>query len=43
MQEVADASGLSVETVRTHMRNKYIKVGVCSREALFATLGPAII
>ena len=42
VQDVAEASELSVETVRTHMRNIYIKVGVCSREALFATLGPAI-
>ena len=41
MQEVADASDLSVETVRTHMQHIY-QIGMCSREALFATLGPAI-
>jgi DNA-binding CsgD family transcriptional regulator len=40
VQEVADLVDLSVETVRTHIRHIYTKVGVSSREALFAAIGP---
>jgi DNA-binding CsgD family transcriptional regulator len=41
-QEVADHAGVSIETVRTHIRHIYSKVGVNSREALFAILGPIL-
>jgi DNA-binding CsgD family transcriptional regulator len=41
-QEVADKAQISIETVRTHVRHIYAKVGVNSREALFASLGPII-
>lgn len=36
--EISLAQGLSIETVRSHIRNIYTKVGVRSRERLFARL-----
>jgi DNA-binding CsgD family transcriptional regulator len=42
VQEVAEKADISIETVRTHIRHIYAKIGVNSREALFATLGPII-
>jgi DNA-binding CsgD family transcriptional regulator len=36
--EVSAEFELSVETIRTHIRNIYTKIGVTSREALFARL-----
>jgi hypothetical protein len=39
---VAEKADISIETVRTHIRHIYAKIGVNSREALFATLGPII-
>ncbi len=38
--EISSAVGLSIETIRTHIRNIYTKVGVASRERLFARLRP---
>jgi len=37
---VARLRNISVETVRTHIRVIYSKIGVSSREALFHTLQP---
>jgi DNA-binding CsgD family transcriptional regulator len=42
VHEVSDITALSVETVRTHIRHVYTKVGVNSRESLFATIGPLL-
>jgi DNA-binding CsgD family transcriptional regulator len=42
VQEVSEAADISIETVRTHIRHIYSKVGVNSREGLFAALGPVI-
>lgn len=39
-QESAKASGLSIETVRTHIRRLYAKLDVNSREAMFVKLRP---
>lgn len=39
-EAVARELGVSVETVRTHIRRAYSKVGVTSREQLFAALSP---
>ena len=36
--EISSAVGLSIDTVRSHIRNIYTKVGVKSRERLFARL-----
>lgn len=36
--EIAGTIGLSIETIRSHIRNIYVKVGVTSREGLFARL-----
>ena len=38
--EISFACGVSIETIRTHIRSIYNKVGVTSREALFARLRP---
>lgn len=37
---IADAMDLSIETVRSHIRNLYTKMGVASREAMFARVAP---
>jgi len=37
--EIAADVRLSVETIRSHIRNIYVKIGVTSREGLFARLG----
>jgi DNA-binding CsgD family transcriptional regulator len=42
VQEVSESTALSVETIRTHIRHIYTKLGVNSREALFATIGPLL-
>jgi DNA-binding CsgD family transcriptional regulator len=42
IQEVATLSETSPETARTHMRHIYVKVGVSSREGLFAALGATV-
>ncbi|MBX9460146.1 MAG: helix-turn-helix transcriptional regulator [Brevundimonas sp.] len=36
---VAEELGLSIETVRTHIRRIYNKLGISSREQLFAIAG----
>ncbi len=38
--EIAAEAGQSIETVRTHIRNIYVKAEACSREGLFARLRP---
>jgi DNA-binding CsgD family transcriptional regulator len=42
-EEVATALAISVETVRTHIRNVYGKIEVNSREALFRKLAPYVL
>lgn len=37
---IAEGSGVSIETVRTHIRRIYAKVGVRSRERLFSRMRP---
>jgi len=37
---IARAMSLSIETVRSHIRNIYAKLGVSSREELFCRIGP---
>lgn len=39
-QDIADAMGKSVLTVRTHIKRAYIKLSVATREQLFARLLP---
>jgi DNA-binding CsgD family transcriptional regulator len=39
-QEAAQRTGVSVETIRTHIRRIYQKVGVNSREALLTKVRP---
>lgn len=39
-EAIADALHLSIETVRSHIRNLYTKMGVASREAMFARVAP---
>ncbi|HZF43112.1 MAG TPA: LuxR C-terminal-related transcriptional regulator [Sphingomonadaceae bacterium] len=39
-EQMSSATGPSLETVRTHIKNVYAKVGVASREALFFRLAP---
>jgi DNA-binding CsgD family transcriptional regulator len=41
-QDIAEELGVSVDTVRTHIRHIYAKTGVKSREALFSELGPIL-
>ena len=38
--EVAEALGLSIETVRTHIRRTYNKLDISSREQLFSLVAP---
>lgn len=40
IDEVAERLKISVETARTHVRRAYLKIGVSSREQLFAALSP---
>lgn len=40
IDEVAERLNISVETARTHVRRAYLKIGVNSREQLFAALSP---
>ncbi len=40
VERIAGKLAISVETVRTHVRRAYAKIGVSSREALFARLAP---
>jgi DNA-binding CsgD family transcriptional regulator len=42
VQEISSEADISIDTVRTHIRHIYAKVGVSSREGLFAVLSPAI-
>ncbi|MDQ8757999.1 LuxR C-terminal-related transcriptional regulator [Sphingosinicella sp. LHD-64] len=39
-EEIAGATRLSIETVRSHIRHIYAKMGVASREAMFAKTLP---
>jgi DNA-binding CsgD family transcriptional regulator len=38
--DIAEQLSLSIETVRSHIRNLYAKIGVSSRELLFAKVQP---
>jgi len=38
-EELAITLGISIETVRTHLKRAYAKIGVANREQLFATMG----
>jgi DNA-binding CsgD family transcriptional regulator len=40
--EIADQTGRSVLTVRTHLKRAYAKIGVCSHARLFARLMPLL-
>lgn len=40
VQEIVEAGSKSPDTIRFHIRNIYQKIGVSSREALFARLRP---
>jgi len=40
VDNLAEALELSVETVRTHIRRSYVKLGVGSREELFSAVSP---
>jgi DNA-binding CsgD family transcriptional regulator len=42
VQDISTQADISIDTVRTHIRHIYAKVGVSSREGLFAALSPAI-
>lgn len=37
-EDIADILGISIETVRTHLKRSYAKIGVANREQLFATM-----
>ncbi|MBU1385703.1 MAG: helix-turn-helix transcriptional regulator [Alphaproteobacteria bacterium] len=37
-EELAGSLGISIETVRTHVKRSYAKLGVANREQLFATM-----
>ncbi|MBX3561921.1 MAG: helix-turn-helix transcriptional regulator [Sphingomonas sp.] len=39
-EAIAEAKDLSIETVRSHIRSLYNKMGVASREAMFARIRP---
>lgn len=38
-EELTGILGISIETVRTHLKRSYAKIGVANREQLFATMG----
>lgn len=40
--ETADDLGVSLDTVRTHIKRTYAKLGVCSREGFFHKLAPFV-
>jgi DNA-binding CsgD family transcriptional regulator len=42
-EETAQDFGVALETVRTHIKRVYAKLGVCSREAFFHKLAPFMI
>ena len=42
VQDIVETTGRSPDTVRSHVRNIYLKTGTSSREALFARLRPYI-
>ena len=39
-EKIAAACGISIETVRSHIRSAYLKLGVSSREEMFRKLHP---
>jgi DNA-binding CsgD family transcriptional regulator len=41
--ETAEDLGVSLDTVRTHIKRTYAKLGVCSREGLFHKLAPFVV
>jgi DNA-binding CsgD family transcriptional regulator len=41
--EAAGELGISLDTVRTHIKRAYAKLGVCSREAFFHKLAPFVL
>lgn len=41
--ETAAELGISLDTVRTHIKRAYAKLGVCSREAFFHKLAPFVL
>jgi len=40
IEEISTDLGISIETARTHVRRSYLKIGVTSREQLFAAMSP---
>ncbi|CAN7385552.1 helix-turn-helix transcriptional regulator [Phenylobacterium sp. LjRoot225] len=42
-EEASQELGVSLETVRTHIKRAYAKLGVCSREGFFHRLTPFVI
>jgi DNA-binding CsgD family transcriptional regulator len=42
-EEASHELGVSLETVRTHIKRAYAKLGVCSREGFFHRLTPFVI
>jgi len=40
VDEIAEAQGISVETIRTHIRRLYGKLNISGREQLFALMAP---
>jgi DNA-binding CsgD family transcriptional regulator len=41
--ETAEDLGVSLDTVRTHIKRTYAKLGVCSREGFFRKLAPFVV
>jgi DNA-binding CsgD family transcriptional regulator len=41
--QTAEDLGVSLDTVRTHIKRTYAKLGVCSREGLFHKLAPFVV
>jgi DNA-binding CsgD family transcriptional regulator len=41
--ETAEDLGVSLDTVRTHIKRTYAKLGVCSREGFFHKLAPFVV
>lgn len=40
VDEIAEDQGISAETIRTHIRRLYGKLGISGREQLFALMAP---